>query len=218
MAKTHTVAQGETLTRIARQYKFSSAMVLYNHPENTEFRQLRPNPDLIFPGDKVVIPDPDAKPLTVSTGSQHVFCLKRETEKLKLKLQNKRGKALQNKKILLSLDGKKIEADIGADGLLEVDLPSGDEKQAILDVFMHPESDEPTHRFELQLGHLDPVETLSGVQARCNMLGFDCGIADGIMGAKTRAGVKAFQAAHGLDVDGVPGPKTKAKLKEVYGC
>lgn len=218
MAKTHTVVQGETLARIARQYKFGSAMNLYNHPANAEFRKLRPNPDLIFPGDEVTIPDVDTKPLTISTGRQHVFCLKRETEKLKLKLQNKRGKSLQDKKILLTLAGEKIEAIIGTDGVLEVDLPKGDEKEAILDVYMNPDSEEPTHRFELQLGHLDPVETLSGVQARCNMLGFDCGVADGVMGAKTRTGVKAFQKANGLDVDGVPGPKTKAKLQEVYGC
>ena len=50
------------------------------------------------------------------------------------------------------------------------------------------------------------------------MLGFDCGVADGIMGGKTRTGVKAFQDENGLDVDGEPGPMAKGKLKEVYGC
>lgn len=218
MAKTHTVAQGETLGRIAKQYKFSSGLNLYNHPANSEFRKLRPNPDLIFPGDRLTIPDVDAKPLIVSTGRQHMFCIKRETEKLRLKLQNRRGVALTNKKVVLTLGGEKIDSVIGADGVLEVDLPKGDEQEGVLDVFMNPDVEEPTHRFELLLGHLDPVETLSGVQARCNMLGFDCGVADGVMGSKTRAGVKAFQKANGLDVDGVPGPKTKAKLQEVYGC
>lgn len=39
--------------------------------------------------------------------------------------------------------------------------------------------------------------------------------ADGEYGSETVEAVKAFQKAHGLDVDGIMGPKSLAKLKEV---
>ena len=51
------------------------------------------------------------------------------------------------------------------------------------------------------------------LQERLNTLGFDCGIADGIFGKKTQAGVKTFQAAHGLIVDGIVGIKTRTVLQ-----
>ena len=55
----------------------------------------------------------------------------------------------------------------------------------------------------------DDVRTL---QEQLNALGFDCGAADGIFGNKTLAGVKAFQAAAGVKVDGIVGPVTRGAL------
>lgn len=42
--------------------------------------------------------------------------------------------------------------------------------------------------------------------------GFDPGNIDGVWGRKTIAAVKKFQAEHGLDVDGIVGPRTTAAL------
>jgi Putative peptidoglycan binding domain len=40
---------------------------------------------------------------------------------------------------------------------------------------------------------------------------------DGIYGPKTKDAVSSFQKAHGLQIDGVAGPITRARLKEVLG-
>ncbi|WP_454917418.1 peptidoglycan-binding protein [Xanthobacter sediminis] len=40
-------------------------------------------------------------------------------------------------------------------------------------------------------------------------------IADGVMGPKTRAAIRAFQSAHGLVADGIAGPVTLAQIAEV---
>ena len=217
MPTTHTVAQGETLTRIAKQYGLSSWKTIYNHPDNADFRALRSNPDIIYPGDTIAVPEPEQKPRRFHTNKKVVFRIPSEKEFFRLTLQNKSGQPLPDTKVSLTIAGTLHELTSDANGLIEVELPNGDESDGTIEVFTDKDSESPSHSFELQLGSLDPVETLSGVQARCNALGFNCGVADGIMGSKTRSGVKAFQASQALDVDGVPGPKTKAKLKEVYG-
>jgi peptidoglycan hydrolase-like protein with peptidoglycan-binding domain len=50
------------------------------------------------------------------------------------------------------------------------------------------------------------------LQSILNALGYNCGEVDGVFGAKTEAGVRAYQTAMGLQADGVVGPLTWAKL------
>jgi hypothetical protein len=57
---THVVKKRENLSAIARQYGYSDWKALFNHPANAVFRKKRPNPNLVFPGDVLVIPDKPA--------------------------------------------------------------------------------------------------------------------------------------------------------------
>lgn len=50
------------------------------------------------------------------------------------------------------------------------------------------------------------------MQIMLNALGYDCGTADGIFGAKTVNAVKAFQQAEDLKVDGIAGQETLERL------
>ena len=50
------------------------------------------------------------------------------------------------------------------------------------------------------------------IQQTLKKQGFDPGGIDGEMGPNTKAAIRAFQKAHGLEVDGVVGPKTMAAL------
>ena len=60
-------------------------------------------------------------------------------------------------------------------------------------------------------------EDVKRLQETLNGLGFSCGKADGIFGAKTKTAVQAFQSAYGLTADGIVGAKTRDKLEEVTG-
>jgi Putative peptidoglycan binding domain len=51
------------------------------------------------------------------------------------------------------------------------------------------------------------------VQRLLNRRGYDVSV-DGILGEETREAVARFQARHGLEVDGEPGPQTLAALRE----
>jgi hypothetical protein len=52
----HTVQKGESLSVIARQHGIRFWANMYLAAENDGFRDKRPNPDLIQPGDRIVIP------------------------------------------------------------------------------------------------------------------------------------------------------------------
>ena len=53
MATEYTVQQGDTLFRIAKAHGFSRSSCVYDHASNAEFRKLRPNPNIIYPGDVI---------------------------------------------------------------------------------------------------------------------------------------------------------------------
>lgn len=55
------------------------------------------------------------------------------------------------------------------------------------------------------------------MQILLNSLGYECGTADGIFGAKTQTAVKAFQTDHGLTADGIAGQQTLEALKKAAG-
>jgi hypothetical protein len=64
----------------------------------------------------------------------------------------------------------------------------------------------------------DAGELVEYIQQALLQVGYDLGSrgADGHFGAKTEAAVKKFQAANGLPVDGIVGPKTWPLIKAVF--
>lgn len=70
-------------------------------------------------------------------------------------------------------------------------------------------------------GYLEKGDSGSEVKTMQTMLiacGYSCGAsgADGDFGSGTDSGLRSFQKANGLTVDGKYGPKSKAKLEELY--
>lgn len=55
-------------------------------------------------------------------------------------------------------------------------------------------------------------DDVRALQAALNAAGYDCGAADGILGAATLAAVKKFQSTNGLTADGVAGKDTWERL------
>jgi LysM domain len=60
MSIPYTVKSGDTLSSIAQKQGIRSWQEIYNHPDNAAFRIKRPNPNLIYPGDVVMLPGPGA--------------------------------------------------------------------------------------------------------------------------------------------------------------
>jgi N-acetylmuramoyl-L-alanine amidase len=217
MTQQHTVAQGETLLRIARQYGYQTSKALYNHPSNAEFKALRPDPNLIYSGDKITIPPKKEKFIPLRTNSINSFVVQNEKEYFRLQIIHEDGDDITGKRIVITIGSQTIDTVLPGNGLIEVELNENDSLTGQVDLYLKEDQSSPSESFTAQVGHLDPIDTLSGVQARCNLLGFDCGTVDGISGSKTKAGVRDFQYEHDLEVDGIAGAKTKAKLQQVFG-
>lgn len=212
----HTVSQGECLSSIAKQYGFADWQTIYNDPLNADFRQKRPDPNLIYPGDIIYIPDKKPKDEPCATTQTHVFQLQRKDTRLRILIQDIDGQVITGKKFHLTVEGAVYEGQIPDDGLIDKPIRPDDQNGELL-VWLDETAQTPD-TWQLKLGHLDPIETLSGIQARLNNLGYAAGPVDGIDGPLTQAAVQAFQADQNLTVDGIAGPQTQGALKQVYGC
>lgn len=75
-----------------------------------------------------------------------------------------------------------------------------------------PDTSKPTESVVFNLRRGSKGADVTKLQTALNALGYDCGTADGIFGAKTEAAVRAFQADNGLVVDGIAGKATQKAL------
>jgi hypothetical protein len=206
----HKVEQGDCISSIARRYGLFWRTV-WDHAENADLQQRRQDPNLLLPGDEVFIPDVQTREQSGATETRHKFRKKGEPAKLIIRLL-RAGEPVANEQYILDIDGVPKTGTTSAEGRLEQPIPpdasagrlqvgTGDSMQELL----------------LDLGSLDPVTEISGIQARLNNLGFDCGAVDGIAGPRTRAALAAFQETYQLQVTRDTDLATQDRLRELYG-
>lgn len=211
----HTVQQGDCLVRIATSYGFRDFRTIYDHPGNAALKRKRPDPNLLFPGDVVFIPDKQQRNQPAATDKVHRFRVPNPRRMLRLVLEDLSGQKMVAEPYTLDIEGTVIRGVTDADGLIEhpiaMDAVSGTLTTA-------------RFTWPLHVAHLNPLEDtgddgVTGMQARLRNLGYDPGPIDGIAGPLTAEAVRAFQEDNPpLDVDGVCGPQTRAMLVKRYGC
>jgi len=189
MPTLHTVTPGECLSSIAARHGFADWRIVYDHPDNAALRQLRPNPNVLLPGDAVVIPDKRQRSEACATDRVHRFVAARPRCRLRIRICHASGRPYADTCYRLTVDGRAIEARTDADGLVDQPVPPQARRAELL--LWAAEQPGATLRFALALGELDPADTPSGAQARLCNLGWQ---ADGLA---------AFQQAHGLPATGM---------------
>jgi Putative peptidoglycan binding domain len=213
--ETHTVEQGDCLSNISDMYGFADYHTIYDHPANADLKSRRPNPNVLYPGDLVVIPDKQQKEVSCSTGQLHNFQVNRPSAVLRVRIQDDQNKPFTNKKYHLSIDGVLTKGQTDGDGMIVQKISPAATKGDLL-VWIYDDPGAPGVPFPLDLGHLDPVTEISGVQARLNNLGFDCGSVDGIFGPDTEDALRAFQSQMGLPITGQSDSATQSKLTQLH--
>ena len=206
------VQQGDRLPTIARKKGFARWQTIWDFGGNAALTDLRGDAHILFPDDEVSIPSKLARAAEVQGGKAE-YVVQSGAEVLRVQFaaadfwrDNKvRFKATPDK-------GEATEGPLETDGTMEIALPA-DTMKVSVDLFQ--DADEtPFFTCTLAVGHLDPDETTSGVQARLANLGYYAGPIDGEMNDATREAVIAFRLAElGDETDVVDDAFTEALVK-----
>jgi hypothetical protein len=212
----HTVKQGESLSKIADEYGFSDFHSIWDHPDNAELKQKRQNPNVLYPGDDVFIPEKELKEVSGATEQRHRFQCRVPKEILRIALEDSNGNPIANAPYELLIEEEIHRGTTDDKGRLEQRIPMDSQKGQL--------RLENGLTWDLLIGHLNPLgadtsdQGISGAQGRLLNLGYEVGKVDGIFGAKTEAALKQFQADGSLPVTGRLDEATRTKLIETHGC
>ena len=110
---------------IAKKYGFSSHKKIWDHAQNAELKKQRQNPNVIFPGDQLFIPDKSEKKETRNTGQRHQFVLKTEKLKLRLVLEDLYEKPIANAPCELRVENETFRLTTDGKGKIERDIKPG---------------------------------------------------------------------------------------------
>jgi N-acetylmuramoyl-L-alanine amidase len=209
MSVTHVVRQGECLSSIASANGFSDYRTIYDHPDNEAFRRKRPDPDVIHPGDEIVIPDKAVEPHECATGETHRFTIPRLRALARVAIRETDDQPCAETPYELRFGDEVRTGRTDEDGVLAEPVPATLESATLTLTDLDVE-------ITLAFGEMDPIEEATGVQARLNNLGFWCGAVDGKVGPKTKAALAAFQASRGLVPTGALDDATRSRLSAAH--
>ena len=209
-----TAKQGETIPSIARKYGFHDWRIVYDDKANAELKSKRPNPNILFPGDKVVIPPMATKEEAGSTGKRHRFRLSGDTHWLRIRLENVDGSAMANVNYTLEVEGNTCEGTTGAKGLLEHKIPTLAQEGMLI---LKGDDGKVDQELVLKIGHLDPGEKPSGWKGRLNNMGYKAGHLDERVTPQARSAVEEFQCDQDLvPPTGKVGWKTQDTIERAH--
>jgi hypothetical protein len=137
----HRISQGECLASIASSCGLHWRTI-YDHPLNAELRRTRPNPNLLYPGDEIVIPDREEKQIERPTDQRHTFVASALTTRLRIRLQDRDGKPFADARYLLKIGTNEKESRTDADGMIE-EYVRADVSRADLHAWLRLSPDDP---------------------------------------------------------------------------
>jgi hypothetical protein len=239
MAEDHVIQEGESVGSIAAQHGFFWK-TLWNHGSNAALKDKRKNPEVLFPGDILHIPDIDPKKECKGTDAQHKFKKLGIPAKIVLKFSRSpketrehgeppknepwkfsesdppvvQPEPLSNAAYELYADGKLVaKGYTDGDGKFAAPIPP-----AAGDGIVILNKGQPNEKtLELNFRQMDPIDQIPGLCKRLINLGFACPTDAPEVTPEIQEAIKAFQRRAGMEVNGKFDDTLKSKLKEVYG-
>jgi hypothetical protein len=102
MSQVHVCQPGDCLARVAWRYLLDP-QVVSGHPENRDLLAQRKDPTMLFPGDKLTIPEGKEPSFTVATGQHHRLVLHPPRKELRLVVKDETREPLANASYKLTL-------------------------------------------------------------------------------------------------------------------
>ena len=203
------IRQGDALESIAEETGFFWETI-WLAAENKDLREARGDPHVLLPGDRLHVPELRSHSESAATEQRHRFRRKGVPSKLRVVLENEDGPRVGEPYKLEIDDGTIHEGNTDGAGAIEHPIPPG-ARRAVLHV------GDPPQEFQLKLAHLDPVDSISGQQARLSNLGLFMRKIDGKQNGSLASALRLFQQQHDLETSGEPDQATLDKLVEVHG-
>jgi hypothetical protein len=212
---THVVASGDTLDSIAERYGHFWETI-WHHPDNAGLKAQRPHRNMLVPDDRVFVPPLREKLEERPTTQHHRFRRRGVPTTIRFVVRARDGTPFGNKAYTLEVGARRYEGTTAADGTLFAWIAPA-ARHGRLDVRLDTVGYPEWLSWKLDVGGLEPVSTVRGVQARLNNLHYEAGSENGELGAETRAALRRFQARHDLRQTGDIDDATRAKLRQVAG-
>ena len=214
------VKQGDTLRSMALASGIADWKTIYDAAENAAFKQKcesgARDPNILFPGEEIFIPNREMKHDPAATDARHTFRVPLPPKtKLSIVLELADGTAMADQAWTLVVAGQTYSGTTGEDGLVEAEI-AADAQNGTLTF--------GDRSFEIRIGYLNPLdqeiddEGISGAQARLANLGYAIKTIDGQLNEETRAALTDFQAANGLTESGEVDEETRKALAAAYRC
>ncbi len=214
MPKQHVVQEGEHLAAIAAAHGFSDPRTIFDHPDNAALKAERKDPNILLPGDVLVIPERERREESAPTDTRTSFTTSTRRLLLRLRVLDVSGNPVEGPAFL---EGGAVMQQ--QDEIREAQIPAS----KVQDTLSLPKSP-PREReiaFPLAIGALDPIRTPSGIRDRLNNLGYFAGFSAVFETEQFKWAVEEFQCdhqkAHKLKVTGVPDKPTLRALAKEYG-
>lgn len=201
----YTVQEGDCIDSIAAAHGFLPK-TLWSYSANAALRDQRKNPNVLAPGDTVVIPEKRTKSETGPCAKRHRFRRLGVPAEFRLRILDS-GKPVAGAAFLLDVDGVLTQGVTDGEGNVRAAI-----SPMALMAKLTVRTPKRELTYDIDLGRLDPIDTLRGVQQRLNNLGLRCP-EDGVNGSETEEAIKAFQAAHQKPATGQLDSATRAAIK-----
>jgi N-acetylmuramoyl-L-alanine amidase len=196
-ASRHKVAQGERLATIAGQYDFACWQTVWNFKGNQALKDLRGDPNVLSPGDEVVIPTKLQRDAEVPGGTA-TYVVNRGAEVLRVCFPV--GWDWDGDPVSYTAKpdtgGPDLTGPLDSEGWMEIALPPNTSQVDVALWIDVPDS--PIVSYALRVGEIDPIDEVTGVQARLANLGYYDGAVDGDAKEVTAAAIAQFRREHGL--------------------
>jgi hypothetical protein len=181
---------------------------VWNFPDNAELKSKRKNPNILAPGDEVSVPPIRLKDFPCGTDARHSFKRKGVPNKIKIQLFQF-GEPRKNEDYVLIIDDDIIKGKTDGDGIIEKFVkPSA--KGGVLRL------DGGKEEYPVRIGHLNPIDTTSGVKQRLNNLGYSCGDESNDDSEQFKQALVQFQNDQKIEPTGQLDAASRAKLQSIH--
>lgn len=207
MAENYQVKQGDSIFSIAFEKGFF-ADTIWEHANNEEVKDDRKDPNVLMPGDVVHIPDKRLKEVSKPTNNVHKFQVKNTPKRFRIQIM--RGdQPVRDMEYVLSIEGSETTGKTDGEGWITRSISPNAKKGEL--------SLQEGQKFDLNLGFLDPIDEVTGLQGRLRTLGYYHGPINGQLNEDTKESLKEFQAYNDLETTGESDEETKSLLEEFAG-